>query len=77
MSTFVLMQTPDIYSDVMARLASCPLTIDQLAEGAGVNRHWLAKLRLGKFDDPGVKRMQKLHRYLVEIEKPKRKPRSH
>lgn len=53
-----------LYEDTMALLESCDETIPEIADGAGVNRHWLAKLKQRKFENPGVVSIQKLHNYL-------------
>jgi len=37
----------------------------QTAEETGLKREWIAKLAQGKFDDPGVNKIEKLHGYLT------------
>ena len=37
--------------------------VRQLAEAAGVEKWWLAKLAAGKIEDPGVKKVEKLAAY--------------
>ena len=54
----------DIYSETLALLDESEQTIDQIAQGAGVNRHWLAKLKQRKFDNPGVVTIQRLYVFL-------------
>ena len=41
------------------------LTLRVIAERAGVGFEWLRKYSQGKFDDPGVKRIQRLHDFLA------------
>lgn len=41
------------------------LTIREIADGAEVNFHWLGKFKQRAFDDPGVTRVERLHRYLT------------
>lgn len=55
----------DLYTETMELLAESEETISSMAKGSEVNFHWLAKLRQGKFENPGIKTMQKLHDYLV------------
>lgn len=43
------------------------LSLRKISAGSGVNLHWLGKFVQGKFDDPGVKKIQKLHDYLISL----------
>lgn len=38
----------------------------EIADGAGVNYHWLRKFALRTHADPGVNRVERLFRYLSE-----------
>ena len=57
------MQT-DLLSKTLDKLRDDARTINEIADGAGVNRHWLAKLKQGKFDNPGVRTIERLHNFL-------------
>lgn len=41
------------------------LTLEQVAEAAGVNAWWLRSFAAGKASDYGVRRVQALHDYLA------------
>lgn len=49
-------------------LDSSDLPLRAIAEGAGVNFHWLGKFKQRIFDDPGVTRIERLYRFLSERE---------
>lgn len=48
-------------------LDSSDLTIREISDGAGVNYHWLGKLKQRAFTDPGINRIERVYRYLAEI----------
>jgi hypothetical protein len=37
-----------------------------IADGAGVNYHWLGKFKQRRFENPGVITVERLHRFLSE-----------
>lgn len=41
------------------------LTYRQIAEGASVDMNWLAKLRQGAIEEPGVHKVQRVHDFLA------------
>jgi transcriptional regulator with XRE-family HTH domain len=45
-------------------LKRCDLSQPEIAKRAGVGLEWLKKLSQGRFNDPGVKLIQKLHDFL-------------
>jgi hypothetical protein len=44
------------------------LTLREIAAGAGVGYEWLRKLAYNGVDDPGVARVERVHRYLTEYQ---------
>jgi transcriptional regulator with XRE-family HTH domain len=44
------------------------LSYRQIAAGACVDVNWVAKFAQGKIDDPGVKKIQKVHDFLIAYE---------
>lgn len=49
-----------------ALLDSSDLTIREISDGAGVNYHWLGKLKQRAFRDPGINRIERVYRYLAD-----------
>lgn len=45
-------------------------TLPRIAEGAGVNYHWLAKFKQRKHPNPGVLHVERLHRWLTSERAP-------
>ena len=39
-----------------------------ISEESGINYHWLGKFQQGAFDDPGVKKVEQLHDFLVSAQ---------
>lgn len=60
--------TQDMYTCTLNLLKEDGGTIPEIASGADVNIHWLAKFRQGKFENPGVKTIERLHNYLIQRE---------
>ncbi len=42
------------------------ITLREIAVGADVNYWWLTKLKQRRFEEPGVKRIERLHRFLSQ-----------
>lgn len=53
-------------------LEKSQLTRRQVALGAGVGEDWLKKVQLGKIPDPGVRRVQRVHDFLVAVKRRKK-----
>lgn len=47
-------------------LDASDLTIREIADGAGINFHWLGKFKQKAFKDPGVTRVERLHQFLAD-----------
>lgn len=62
----LLDRTKKLLSDVEG------LTLREIANGAGVGHEWVRKIAYGGIDDPGVKRLEKLHAFLTEYHAAKR-----
>ena len=59
------METIDLYTETKRLLMSSKESIPKMAKNAGVNKHWLAKFKQGKYPNPGVLHVQRLHDYLA------------
>jgi len=66
--------TIDLYTRTLNLLRRDKRTLHEIAEGAQVNIHWLGKFKQGRFDNPGVRTVEQLYRFLRK--KPHRKHRS-
>ena len=53
------------------------LSLREIADGAGVGHEWVRKLVYGGIDDPGVKRLEKLHAFLSEYHAARRYQQRH
>ncbi len=40
-------------------------TLQEISSKTGINFHWLNKFQQGKFEDPGVKKIETLHHFLA------------
>ena len=49
-----------------------PLTLREIAAGAGVGLEWLRKLHGGHIERPDIERVEKVHRYLCDFRAAKR-----
>jgi hypothetical protein len=49
-------------------LSITDLNFHQIASGAGVDREWLAKFKQRRINEPGVKKVQRVHDFLVAYE---------
>lgn len=59
----------DLYSKTMGMLEVSHQTPTQICKATGLGRRWLIRLMQGDFGDPGVKKIQKLHDYLLRSSK--------
>ena len=46
------------------------IKLKQMAEATGLSMAWISRCINDKFEDPGVKRVQRLHDYLESVCKP-------
>ncbi len=49
----------------MALLAETDLSVSEIAAGANVGSRWLYSLMNGRWSDPGIKKVQRVHDFLV------------
>lgn len=56
----------DILADTVKLLQRTKLTRREIAEQTGLGKDWLDALALGSIHDPGVRKIEKLHRFLSE-----------
>lgn len=52
-----------MYEETLALLQDA--NIQQIVEETGLKRRWLYHLKNGRWDDPGVQKIQRLHDYLM------------
>jgi hypothetical protein len=55
-----------------AMLRDSPLTRREIAAGSCVDYEWLSKFSQGRISDPGVRKVQRLHDFLLERSVPPR-----
>ena len=53
-----------LYERTLKKLLRDNRTVDEIADGAGVNKHWLSKFRQGAHPNPGVNTVERLYRFL-------------
>ena len=53
---------------LVSRANEAGMSYRQIADATGVNLFWLNKVRWAEIDDPGVKRVQRVHDYLAAQE---------
>lgn len=58
------MYTPSLLEQTYALLDASEESVSEIAEGAGVNPHWLAKFRRRRWENPGVVSVERVYRYL-------------
>jgi predicted transcriptional regulator len=59
----------DLYETTLNMIRDSGIPITRLASEAKVGQRWLADLVNGRFSDPGVKKIQRLHDYLKQQQK--------
>ena len=59
----------DLYGQTMALLERTNIPKKRIAEDLGVSRQYLRNLRVNPDGNPGVRDLQRLHDYLLDIEK--------
>ncbi|MEW8139402.1 MAG: hypothetical protein AB2761_20250 [Candidatus Thiodiazotropha endolucinida] len=60
------MHNVKLLEQTMALVDRSDLPVTKICDDLGFSKRWFYKLRAGGIDDPGVKRIQRLHDYLVE-----------
>lgn len=60
------MDTPSLYAETVALMRRNRLPINRICQELGFGRRWWDRVLDGSINDPGVKRIEKLHAYLVE-----------
>ena len=56
----------ELLVETQGLLQNRKLSLREISEKTGINFHWLSKFKQGKFDDPGVKKIEQLHTFLTE-----------
>jgi predicted transcriptional regulator len=57
----------DLFETTMKQIRESGLSASQIARGANVGKRWMHDLVAGRFTDPGVKKIQKIHNYLSSL----------
>ena len=62
------MNTPNtLLEDTQRLLKSAKTPRREIARGAAVGNEWLAKFSQGRINDPGVRKVQRLHDFLLYL----------
>lgn len=57
-----------MYDEIIELLKSKKGKYRQIADGANLSYDWLLLVARGKIDDPGIKKMQELHEFLLSMD---------
>lgn len=60
------MEQAPLVENTLKLLRNCDVPLPQLANMSGLGYEWLKKLKAGKIPDPGARRIQALHDFLIE-----------
>lgn len=55
----------DLYSETLRLARESGKTVPDLARATGLKQRWLHRLLAGDFQDPGVRKIERLHKYLA------------
>ena len=56
----------DLFSDTQSLVFDSNLNLSAVARGAGVKQRWLHRYMKGDYKDVGVKKIQKIRKFLYE-----------
>lgn len=58
-----------LYDRTLSLVRNAPrsITYTEMSKGSGLSVTWISRFADGKFDDPGVKKVQSLHDYLSNV----------
>lgn len=59
----------ELLDDTYQRLDARAVSLREVAEETGLSRHWVAKFAQRVFDDPGVKKVEAINKYLRRTRK--------
>jgi len=59
----------DLYSETLRLARESGETVPDLARATGLKQRWLHRLLAGDFQDPGVRKIERLHKHLVGIDR--------
>lgn len=57
----------DLYENTIRMIRDSGLPLIHIARGAGVKHRWICDLMIGRFTDPGIKKIQRVNNYLRRI----------
>ena len=55
----------DLYTETLRLARESGESVPELARATGLKQRWLHRLLAGDFNDPGVRKIEKLHRHVV------------
>ncbi len=55
----------DLYSETLRLARESGESVPDLARATGLKQRWLHRLLAGDFNDPGVRKIERLHRHLM------------
>jgi transcriptional regulator with XRE-family HTH domain len=64
----------DLFTETIRLAQASDLSTAELARETGLKERWLYRLLRGDFQDPGVRKIEHLHKYLVAREGPEPQP---
>lgn len=59
----------DLFETTMQKIRDSGLSAAKISEEAKVGKRWLHDLIAGRFDDPGVKKIQRIYNFLSNKDK--------
>lgn len=59
------MEQPPLLQKTLELLRNCDLPLTEIATKSNLGLEWLKKLKAGSIPDPSVRRIQRLHDFLV------------
>jgi hypothetical protein len=62
------MEQPPLLQKTLELLRNCDLPLTEIATKSNLGVEWLKKLKAGSIPDPSVRRIQRLHDYLVRYD---------
>lgn len=57
----------DLYSETLRLARESGASVPDLARATGLKQRWLHRLLAGDFQDPGVRKIERLHKHLQHM----------
>lgn len=61
----------NLFETTLQMIRDSGLPLAQIAQNSGVGRRWIFDLMAGRYSDPGVNKIQRIHRYLSGLQSKK------